>query len=151
MLGLLTAMSLLGPKVSLCIVEPFALAWLGPFALEWLEPFALETLGPFALRVLVSFALWTLGPSFPSWTGGSPVRGGGAGLLIRRHGHFTPAREMRRDVRAPTARNHPEGRYVRKREFVDCKTSMTTHQDPCGGVFSICATRIWSFLTHYTQ
>ena len=77
MLGLLTAMSLLGPKVSLCIVEPFALAWLGPFALEWLEPFALETLGPFALRVLVSFALWTLGPSFPSWTGGSPVRGGG--------------------------------------------------------------------------
>ena len=32
---------------------------------------------------------------------------GKACLLIRKHDHFTPAREMRRDVRALTARNHP--------------------------------------------
>ena len=33
------------------------------------------------------------------------------GLLIRKHEHFTPSRKMRRDVRAVTARNHPEGRF----------------------------------------
>jgi hypothetical protein len=32
-------------------------------------------------------------------------------LSNRRDNHFTPAREMRRDVRALTVRNHPEGRY----------------------------------------
>jgi len=40
-----------------------------------------------------------------------PLLGGKARLLIRKYDHFTPAREMRRDVRALTARNHPEGRY----------------------------------------
>ena len=35
--------------------------------------------------------------------------GGEACLLIRKHDHYTPARKMRRDVRALTARNHPEG------------------------------------------
>jgi len=39
------------------------------------------------------------------------LQGEGAGLLIRNHDHFTPAREMRRDVRALTARNHPKGRF----------------------------------------
>ena len=37
--------------------------------------------------------------------------GGGACLSIRKYDHFTPAREMRRDIKALTARNHPEGRY----------------------------------------
>jgi len=37
-------------------------------------------------------------------------KGGKAGLVIRKHDHFTPARKMRRDVRALTARNHSEGR-----------------------------------------
>ena len=36
--------------------------------------------------------------------------GGGAGLFIRKHDHYTPARKMRRDGRALTARNQPEGR-----------------------------------------
>jgi len=35
----------------------------------------------------------------------APSRGK-AGSLIRKHDHFTPAREMRRDVRALTARDH---------------------------------------------
>ena len=34
--------------------------------------------------------------------------GGIACSLIRNHDHFTSAREMRRDVRAATAHNHPE-------------------------------------------
>jgi len=37
--------------------------------------------------------------------------GGGSGLLIRKHDHFTRARKMRRDVRALTARHYPEGRF----------------------------------------
>jgi len=37
------------------------------------------------------------------WAGG-----GKAGLLIRKHDHFTPTRENKRHVRA-LARNHPEG------------------------------------------
>ena len=36
--------------------------------------------------------------------------GGKAGLLIRKHDHFTLARKMGRDVTALTARNHPEWR-----------------------------------------
>jgi len=32
-----------------------------------------------------------------------------AGSVIRKHDHLMPSREMRRDVRAPTARNHPFG------------------------------------------
>ena len=40
-----------------------------------------------------------------------PAPGGIACLSIRKHDHFTPTREMRRYVRALTARNHPEGRY----------------------------------------
>ena len=36
------------------------------------------------------------------------LQGGKACLLIRKHGHFTPTREIRRHVRA-LARNHPEG------------------------------------------
>jgi len=39
-------------------------------------------------------------------------REGTASLLIRKHDHITPARQMRRDVRALTARNHPQGRFV---------------------------------------
>jgi len=35
---------------------------------------------------------------------------GKASLLIRKHDHYTPARELRRDGRAITARNHPERR-----------------------------------------
>ena len=35
--------------------------------------------------------------------------GGGACLLIGKHYHFTPARGVRRDIKALTARNHPEG------------------------------------------
>jgi hypothetical protein len=35
--------------------------------------------------------------------------GGKAGLSIRKHDQFTPARKMRRDVRALTVRSHPEG------------------------------------------
>jgi len=37
--------------------------------------------------------------------------GWGAGLLIRKHDHYTPAKKTRRDVRALTARDHPEGRF----------------------------------------
>ena len=37
--------------------------------------------------------------------------GGKACLSIRKHNHFTPAREIRRNVRTFTARNRPEGRY----------------------------------------
>ena len=37
--------------------------------------------------------------------------GGKAGLLMCKHDHYTPARKMRRDVRALTAHNHPEGRF----------------------------------------
>ena len=40
---------------------------------------------------------------------GLRVQEGGAGLLIRKHDHFTPARKMRGDVRALAARYHPEG------------------------------------------
>jgi len=39
------------------------------------------------------------------------TNGGKAGSLIRKHDHSKPARKMRRDVRALTARNHPEGGY----------------------------------------
>ena len=35
-------------------------------------------------------------------------KGGGACLLIRKHDHFTPTREIRRHVRA-LARDHPKG------------------------------------------
>ena len=38
-------------------------------------------------------------------------RGAKASLSIRKHDHFTPARKTRRDARAVTARNHPEGRF----------------------------------------
>ena len=38
----------------------------------------------------------------------TPVQGGEAGLLIRKHDHFTPTREIRRHVWA-LARNHPDG------------------------------------------
>jgi len=34
-----------------------------------------------------------------------------AGLLIRKHDHHTPLREIRRGIRALTAHNRPEGRY----------------------------------------
>jgi len=44
--------------------------------------------------------------------------GGKAGLLIRKHDHFTPARKMRQDVRALTAHNHPEGRYYPMKRHV---------------------------------
>jgi len=36
--------------------------------------------------------------------------GGKAGSLIRKHVPYTPARRMRRDVRALTSRNHPDWR-----------------------------------------
>jgi len=44
-----------------------------------------------------------------------------AGLLILKHDHFTPARQFRQDVRAPTARNHAEGRSypIRRHAFLD--------------------------------
>ena len=38
-------------------------------------------------------------------------KGRKAGSLTRKHDHYTPTRKMRRDVRALTARNHPEGRF----------------------------------------
>jgi len=38
-------------------------------------------------------------------------KGGKACLLIRKHDHYTPARKMKRDVRALTARNNPEERF----------------------------------------
>ena len=38
-------------------------------------------------------------------------RGGEAGLLIHKHDHFSPARKMRRDVKALAARPHPEWRF----------------------------------------
>ena len=40
------------------------------------------------------------------------VRGVKAGSLVRKHDHYTPARKMRRDVRALRARNHPEGQFL---------------------------------------
>ena len=40
-----------------------------------------------------------------------PKTGGKSGLLICKHDRLTRARKMRRDVRALTARNHPEGRF----------------------------------------
>ena len=44
---------------------------------------------------------------------------GKAGLLIRKHDYFKPARKMRRDVRALTARNHPEGRFYPVRRYAE--------------------------------
>ena len=43
------------------------------------------------------------------------LEGGKAGSFILKHDHFTPARKMRRDVRALTTRNHPEGRFYPRR------------------------------------
>ena len=64
---------------------------------------------------------WVLGSGFRVLGSGFRVLGLGfrvqrvglrvEGALIRKRGHFTPARKMRRDVRALTARNHPEGRW----------------------------------------
>jgi len=72
------------------------------------------------------------------WTGLLHLEGK-ACLLIRRHDHFTPARPMRRDVKALTARNHPAGRYYSmkrhalEREFIDYTTSMITDEDTLRG------------------
>jgi hypothetical protein len=54
----------------------------------------------------------------------STAQGGVAVFLIRKHDHFTPARKMRRDVRALTARNHPRGRQVQNMDLtVSCVPS----------------------------
>ena len=53
-----------------------------------------------------------------------PTQGGAAGSLIQRHDHFTPARKMRRDVRALTAHNHRGGlNVIRKEAWLFCRTS----------------------------
>ena len=53
---------------------------------------------------------------------------------IRKHDHYTPAREIRRDVRALAARNHPEGRYYPvERHALTLKNDRRTTDSEHGG------------------
>ena len=64
------------------------------------------------------------------WRGEQLIRRG-AGLVIRKHDHCTPARKMRPDGRALTARSHPEGRFnPMKRRAFNC-TSHTGYESNC--------------------
>jgi len=45
------------------------------------------------------------------WRRSAREQGGKAGSSIRKHDHYTPARQTRRDVRATKARDHPGGRF----------------------------------------
>ena len=45
------------------------------------------------------------------WRRSAREQGGKAGSSIRKHDHYTPTRQTRRDVRATKARDHPGGRF----------------------------------------
>ena len=57
------------------------------------------------------YGLWFMSTGFMVYGLWFMSTGGKAGLSIRKHDHFTPAREMRRDIKALAARERPEGRY----------------------------------------
>ena len=54
----------------------------------------------------------------------------GGKLSIRKLRHFTPARKLRREVRAPAARNHPERRVCQSRGKHCASSSLLVSVDP---------------------
>ena len=67
-----------------------------------------------------------------------PIMGGKAGLLIRKHDHFTPTREIRRHVRA-LARNRPGGRYCPLARLARLRRAnyRSDERRGCSGIFGM--------------